>query len=85
MSSRVSKLCELSFNDLVTATGWCPKNNTLAVGTNSGEVQLWDAEKSAKIRTFIGHLGRVGAIAWKSPVFFSSGSRDKFILHRDLR
>jgi cell division cycle 20-like protein 1 (cofactor of APC complex) len=42
-TSRVSKLCELGFNDLVTASSWCPKNHTLAIGTNSGEVQLWDA------------------------------------------
>jgi cell division cycle 20-like protein 1 (cofactor of APC complex) len=57
----------------------------LAIGTNSGEVQLWDAEKTTKIRTLVGHMGRVGAVAWNSPVFFSSGSRDKNILHRDIR
>lgn len=84
-TSRVSKLCDLGYNDMVTATAWCPKNNTLAVGTNAGEVQLWDAEKVCKIRTLVGHVGRVGAIAWNSPYFFSSGSRDKNILHRDLR
>lgn len=84
-TSRVSKLCELGFNDLVTATSWCPKNNILAVGTNTGEVQLWDAEKLAKVRTMVGHMGRVASIAWNNPVFFSTGSRDKSILHRDLR
>jgi cell division cycle 20-like protein 1 (cofactor of APC complex) len=85
MTSRVSKLCEMGFNDMVTATAWSQKNNLLAVGTNSGEVQLWDAEKVAKVRTVVGHMGRVGSIAWNNPMYFSSGSRDKNILNRDLR
>ena len=31
-----------------------------------------------------GHDGRIGCIAWQSS-FFSTGSRDKSILHRDCR
>jgi cell division cycle 20-like protein 1 (cofactor of APC complex) len=31
-----------------------------------------------------GHTNRVGAIAWNSSIF-TSGSRDKTILNRDLR
>lgn len=31
-----------------------------------------------------GHTNRVGAIAWNSSIF-STGSRDKTILNRDLR
>jgi cell division cycle 20-like protein 1, cofactor of APC complex len=31
-----------------------------------------------------GHDGRIGSIAWNSK-FLSTGSRDKSILHRDLR
>lgn len=37
-----------------------------------------------KARTMQGHTSRIGAIAWNSNIF-SSGSRDKTILHRDLR
>ena len=36
------------------------------------------------IRTLDGHDGRIGTIAWNSK-FLSTGSRDKSILHRDLR
>ncbi len=46
---------------------------------------MWDVVKNTKVRTFIGHLGRVGSVAWNNPNFFSSGSRDKSILNRDLR
>ena len=36
------------------------------------------------IKSFTGHEGRIGTIAWNNK-FLSSGSRDKSILHRDLR
>jgi cell division cycle 20-like protein 1 (cofactor of APC complex) len=47
-------------------------------------VQIWDTVKMKKYRTMQGHSSRIGAIAWNSNIF-SSGSRDKTILHRDLR
>jgi cell division cycle 20-like protein 1 (cofactor of APC complex) len=56
----------------------------LAVGTNSGLVQIWDANNCKLIRTMKGHTGRVGALAWSQNVL-SSGSKDKSILSRDLR
>ena len=37
-----------------------------------------------KLRSFIGHSNRVGAIGWSSSLL-STGSRDKFILNRDIR
>ena len=37
-----------------------------------------------KVRSFIGHSNRVGAICWNSSLL-STGSRDKTILNRDLR
>ncbi len=37
-----------------------------------------------RLRVFQGHTNRVGAIAWNSNIF-STGSRDKSILHRDMR
>lgn len=37
-----------------------------------------------RLRIFHGHTNRVGAIAWNSNIL-STGSRDKTILHRDLR
>lgn len=37
-----------------------------------------------KIKTWEGHTSRVGAMAWNSTLL-SSGSRDKTILHRDMR
>jgi len=63
---------------------WSNSGQNLAVGTASGILQNWDVQKQKIIKKFGGHDGRIGCIAWNSS-FLSSGSRDKTILHRDLR
>ena len=44
----------------------------------------WDVNKRKRTRILHGHTNRVGAISWNSTIL-STGSRDKTILHRDLR
>jgi cell division cycle 20-like protein 1, cofactor of APC complex len=83
-NSKVNKLCDLGMSDTVTSVSWSLKGPNFALGTNSGEVQIWDVNKMKRTRIFHGHTNRVGAIAWNSTVL-STGSRDKSILHRDLR
>lgn len=83
-NSKVSKLCDLGANDTVTSVSWSLRGPLFSIGTNSGEVQIWDIEKIKKIRTMDGHSHRVSAIAWNSNIF-STGSKDKSILHRDIR
>ncbi|KAI8587535.1 WD domain, G-beta repeat-containing protein [Geranomyces variabilis] len=83
-SSKVIKLCDLGPSDSVTSVGWHHKGTHLAIGTDSGLVQLWDIEREKKIRQFEGHTKRVGTLAWNENVL-SSGSRDKSIQHRDVR
>lgn len=91
-SSRVTKLCDLAacssaveeYPDVITGLEWTNKGSTLAIGTNRGTVEIWDAEYCKRIRTMTGHSGRVGSLAWNNHVL-SSGSRDRTILHRDTR
>lgn len=83
-NSKVIKLCDLGIRELSTSVACSPKGPVIALGTNSGEVQIWDANKIAKIRTLPGHSLRVGAMAWSSGLL-STGSRDKTVLQRDLR
>ncbi|WOL00150.1 protein FIZZY-RELATED 2 [Canna indica] len=83
-SSKVTKLCDLGVEDSVCSVGWAQRGNHLAVGTNQGKVQIWDASHCRRIRTMESHRLRVGAIAWSSSLL-SSGSRDKTILQRDIR
>ncbi|XP_027360972.1 protein FIZZY-RELATED 2-like [Abrus precatorius] len=83
-SSKVTKLCELGMDDCVCSVSWAQRGTYLAVGTNSGKVQIWDASQCKTIRTMEGHRLRVGTLAWSSSLL-SSGSRDKIIYQRDIR
>lgn len=86
-TSKVTKLCDLSENegtDSITSISWVQKGSHLAIGTKSGKVQIWDAEKLKLIRTMAGHTARVGALAWNDHIL-SSGSHDRLIYHRDVR
>ncbi|KAJ8611505.1 hypothetical protein MRB53_037912 [Persea americana] len=56
----------------------------IAIGTYRGLVQIWDAERQRRLRTMTGHAARVGALAWNEHIL-TSGSRDRSILHRDVR
>jgi len=66
----------------------CLKSNemgeTLAVGSQSGSVELFDFEKLTCVRKIDGHSGRVGAMSWKENLL-ASGSRDGHILITDVR
>ncbi|KAJ7548117.1 hypothetical protein O6H91_08G118500 [Diphasiastrum complanatum] len=83
-TSKVTKLCDLGPNDTVCSVGWTQRGTYLAIGTNLGEVQIWDAARCKKVRTMGGHRTRVGTLAWSSHIL-SSGSRDRNILQRDVR
>ena len=83
-TSKVTKLCELAPNDSVCSVAWTQRGTYLGVGTNSGEVQIWDVAKCKKTRTMLGHRSRAGTLAWNSHTL-SSGSRDRTILNRDIR
>eukprot|EP00587_Corethron_hystrix_P002819 CAMPEP_0113296962 /NCGR_PEP_ID=MMETSP0010_2-20120614/25_1 /TAXON_ID=216773 ORGANISM="Corethron hystrix, Strain 308" /NCGR_SAMPLE_ID=MMETSP0010_2 /ASSEMBLY_ACC=CAM_ASM_000155 /LENGTH=755 /DNA_ID=CAMNT_0000149777 /DNA_START=566 /DNA_END=2830 /DNA_ORIENTATION=- /assembly_acc=CAM_ASM_000155 len=84
-TSKVTKLCDLGeSDDSVTSVAWTQRGTHLSVGTNLGEVQLWDVSSCKKIRTMKGHTARVGTMAWNEQ-FLASGSRDRSIYLRDVR
>ena len=96
-SGKVVRLCDLG-DDQVTSVNWIQRvskhhSNTcqlicqgshIAIGTQKGYVQIWDAEAQRRLRTMTGHAARVGALAWNEHIL-TSGSRDRSILHRDVR
>lgn len=83
-NSKVTKLCEVEENESITSVSWNQRGNHIAVGTSVGEVQLYDIVKNKHLRTFGGHTGRVGSLAWNGSTI-ASGSRDRNILVRDVR
>ncbi|KAH8908971.1 WD40 repeat-like protein [Coniochaeta sp. PMI_546] len=82
-TSRVNKLCTLE-DDTVTSVSWIQKGTHIAIGTGKGLVQIWDAERTRRLRTMTGHTARVGSLAWNTHIL-TSGSRDRLIYHRDVR
>ena len=57
----------------------------MAVGTLAGRLHIYDASTLTLQRTYNNaHALRVGALAWNAHVL-SSGSRDRLVLHRDVR
>lgn len=83
-NNRVFKVCDLGTEDIVTSVSWSRSGDLLGVGTNSGEVHVWDINKVKRVRCLEGHNSRVGAISWSQDGLIS-GSRDKSILLRDIR
>lgn len=83
-TSKVTKLCDLGPDDTITSVSWTQKGQHLAVGTNLGDVQIWDVLRCKKVRTMGGHSARVGTMCWNAHVL-ASGSRDRLIYQRDVR
>jgi cell division cycle 20-like protein 1 (cofactor of APC complex) len=85
-NAAVSKLCDLSpSNDTISSVSWVQKGTTLAVGTFSGRLHIYDAATLSLQRTYQqAHIQRIGALAWNTHVL-SSGSRDRMVYHRDVR
>lgn len=85
-NSKVVKLHEFSGNDSVASVRWSPEGNLLAVGSNKGFIHVWDYVSNKELLHSKVHHGRVGTIAWNpQTLILSTGSRDKTIVHRDIR
>ncbi|KAF2863376.1 WD40 repeat-like protein [Piedraia hortae CBS 480.64] len=83
-SGAVNLLCTLEDNDNVTSVSWIQRGHHLAVGTARGLLILYDTVTERRLRTMTGHSARVSSLAWNAHVL-STGSRDRSILHRDVR
>jgi WD40 repeat protein len=68
----------------ICSINWMNSGDCLAVGLESGAVQLWDTNKNELLRTMNGHSDRVTALSWNEYII-SSGSRDSKIFNHDVR
>lgn len=83
-SGSVNHLCDLGATDSICSLSWIGSGTHLAIGTNSGLVEIWDATTCKCTRTMTGHSMRASSLAWNQHIL-TSGSRDRTILHRDVR
>ena len=80
----MTKLCDFSEHDVITSISWALTGNHIAIGSNTGKIQIWDATTCKMTRELSGHDSRVGTLAW-STTLLASGSRDRNIMLQDIR
>jgi len=83
-NSSVNQLCNLP-NDQVCSLSWMKDGNLLAIGSSSGEICIYDVNKSTQILNFTDHTERVAVISNLNENVFSSGSQDFSIFNFDIR
>lgn len=74
-------------DNYVSSVAWIQKGPYLAIGTNEGNIELWDCNQKKKIRVMSRHTflaDRVNSLAWNSHIL-TSGCRSGKILHHDVR
>lgn len=76
----------LNYNtdDQVASVNWSGDGSYLAVGTTSGDTQIWDVQSNTKLRSMTGQNCRIGVLSWDKHLV-SSGGRDGSIFHHDVR
>lgn len=76
--------CTGSSSNVITSVSFSNDGSYLAVGNSQSDVQIWDVERSVRLRSMKGHMARVGALSWSKQTL-SSGSRDGKIMNHDVR
>jgi len=84
-SGDIQELMECEGDDnYISSVQFTEDGSYLAIGLNTGSVELWDIQQQRRLRTMAGHSARVGSLAWNEHIL-SSGSRSGLIFHHDVR
>jgi WD40 repeat protein len=70
---------------MITSLKFNRSNSLLFSGKEDGSLDIIDLHKLKNIRTVKGHLSRIGCIENTEEWGFLSGSKDKIIIHNDIR
>ncbi|XP_055687834.1 cell division cycle protein 20 homolog [Lutzomyia longipalpis] len=83
-NGKTDQLLEYDEGEHACSLSWIQGGNILAVGNNSGAVELWDCTVKKRLRVMSSHENRVGVLAWNSHIV-TSGSRNGIIVNHDVR
>ena len=71
-------------DDYISSLSWLNDGVHVAIGTSQGEVQIWDAQRQARVRSMNGHISRVPSLSWNEHIL-SSGTKNGVIMNSDVR
>ena len=75
----------LNNNDnVITSLSWMNNGVGMGIGLPNGVLEIWDVNKSTKIREIEAHSDRISSLAWNGYIV-TSGSKDKVIKNFDVR
>ncbi|EJD01982.1 WD40 repeat-like protein [Fomitiporia mediterranea MF3/22] len=80
----VTHLGDVPEDTYVSSVDFSADGTFLAVGTGTGDVELWDIETSTMLRSMDGHQAQIPSLSWNGHVL-SSGCGDGSIWHHDVR
>lgn len=80
----VNPLLECPSDTYISSVKWSDDGAYVGVGLGTGEVQIWDVEEGAKLRSMHGHDTRVGVLGW-SKHLLSTGARSGLVFNHDVR
>jgi len=84
-SGEIHQLCQLEgYDEYVTSVKWTEDGAYLALGSSSGDVQLWDVEEMKRLRLMKNLECRVPCLAWNK-WNLTSGSRSGVLQQSDVR
>lgn len=83
-SGTVNSLLECSADTYISSVKWSGDGAYVGVGLGTGEVQIWDVEEGAKLRSMFGHETRVGVQGWNKHLL-STGARSGLVFNHDVR
>ncbi|KAG0746756.1 hypothetical protein G6F57_008077 [Rhizopus arrhizus] len=75
---------DYDLDETVASLSYSADGTYLAVGTSSGDTQIWDVQKNKKLRSMRGQDCRIGVLSWDKHII-SSGGRDGSIFNHDVR
>ena len=70
--------------NVITSLSWMNNGVGMGVGLPNGVLELWDVNKSTKIREIEAHSERISSLAWNGYIV-TTGSKDKVIKNFDVR
>ncbi|KAH7639621.1 cell division cycle protein 20 homolog [Dermatophagoides farinae] len=85
MDGSIVHLLALDEPDYISSLSWVNNNDThLAVGLSTGVTQIWDVNKSQRLRNLTNSSSRVSCMSWNNHVL-SNGTKDGEIFNHDVR